>query len=75
MTACWSLLVSLDLPSTTRVAVVSLTGWKGAASCSASSDGALDGRKELLSVLTALVRLGMSAMHRPAATSQPAMTA
>ena len=73
--ACWSLLVSLDVPRTTRVPVVSLAGWKGEARLSAFSLGELAGRKELLSVLTALDRAGNKVMHRAPAISQKAMMA
>src|SRR6266568_4906202 len=65
--ALWSLLVSLAEPRTTRVAVVSLVGWNGAARFSACTLGELAGRKELLSVLTALDSSGRSVMHRAAA--------
>jgi hypothetical protein len=71
--ACWSLLDSLDLPSTTRVPVVSLTGWNGSARCSACTLGELPGRNELLSVLTALDSEGKNARHNAPAISQKAM--
>ncbi len=73
VTACWSLLDSLDLPSTTSRPVVSLVGWNGAARLSACTLGELDGRNELLSVLTALPRDGNSAMHSAPAMIQKAM--
>ena len=53
--------------------MVSFTGWNGAARLSACSLGVLAGRKELLSVLTALDRSGSSTMHRAPAISQAAM--
>jgi len=73
VTDCWSLLDSLALPSTTRVPVVSLTGWNGAARCSACTLGELPGRNELLSVLTALDSEGKNVRHRAPATTQKAM--
>ncbi len=73
--ALWSLLVSLAWPSTTRVPVVSLTGWNGAARVSACSLGVLAGRNELLSVFTAVDSAGSSAMHKSPAITQPAMMA
>jgi len=75
VTDCWSLLDSLALPSTTRVPVVSLTGWNGAARCSACTLGELPGRNELLSVLTALDSEGKNVRHRAPATTQKAMIA
>jgi len=71
--ACWSLLDSLAWPSTTSVPVVSLVGWNGAARLSACTLGELAGRKELLSVFTALPSDGNSAMHSAPATIQKAM--
>ena len=73
MTACWSLLDSLDWPSTTSVPVVSLVGWNGAARLSACTLGSPDGRNELLSVFTALPSDGNSAMHSAPAMIQKAM--
>ena len=72
---CRSLESSLDLPSTTRVPVVSFVGWKGAARFIACTLGELGGRNELLSVLTALDSEGKKAMHKAPATSQKAMMA
>ncbi len=67
--------MSLDLPSTTRVPVVSLVGSNGAARFIACTLGELAGRKELLSVLTALPSEGNKAMHRAPAITQRAMIA
>ena len=72
---CRSLELSLDLPSTTRVPVVSFVGWNGAARFIACTLGELGGRNELLSVLTALPSEGNKAMHKAPATSQKAMMA
>ena len=55
--------------------MVSLVGWKGAARFIACTLGELDGRNELLSVLTALDSEGKKAMHKAPATSQKAMMA
>ncbi len=75
VTDCWSLAVSVDLPSTTRVPVVSFVGWKGAARFIACTLGELAGRNELLSVLTALPSEGNKAMHRAPAMIHKAMIA
>ena len=69
----WSLLPSLDLPTTTSVPVVSPVGWNGAARSSACTLGVMAGRKELLSVLTELASDGNSTMHKVPAISQPTM--
>src|ERR1039457_2966717 len=70
---CWSLELSADLPSTTRVPVVSLVGWNGAARFIACTLGELAGRNELLSVFTALDSEGNKAMHKAPAIIQRAM--